>query len=60
MIIVLKLVSAKCVGLTETAGRETNAASLVNVLIVAVQDALRTQTAVLDITVVRRDNGIMN
>ena len=58
MIIVLKLVLAKFVELTAIAGREMNAAFLVNVLNVAVWDVLIILTVVRGITAVRKDSGM--
>mgnify|MGYP002804153297 CR=1 FL=1 len=59
MIIVLKPALVKFVELTATAGREMNAAFLVNVLIVAVWDVLIIPIVVAGITVVRKDSGIL-
>ena len=58
MIIVIKLVLAKCVGLTATAGRKMNVVFLVNVLIEAVQDVLIILIVALGIIVVRKDTGM--
>ena len=55
---VAKVVLARFVARTKTVGLQTNVVFLTSVLIVAVLDALQTQTAVQDSTVVRKDNGM--
>ena len=57
-VVVAKVVLARFVARMKTAGVQTNVVFLTSVLIVAVLDALQTQTAVQDSTVVRKDNGM--
>jgi hypothetical protein len=58
-ITVLKVVWARSVGLTTIVGLEMSVVFLTNVLIVVALDVLQTHTAVPDITVVRRDSGML-
>jgi hypothetical protein len=58
-IVVPKVVWARSVGLTTTVGLEMSAVFLTNVLIVAARVVLQTQTVVPDITVVRKDTGML-
>jgi hypothetical protein len=58
-IVVLKVVWARSVGLTTTAELQMSAVFLTNVLIVVALDVPQTQTAVPDITVVRKDSGTL-
>ena len=57
-IVVAKLVLARFVARMKTAGIQTNVVFLTSVLIAAVLDALQTQTAAQDSTVVRKDIGM--
>jgi hypothetical protein len=59
-ITVLKVVWARSVGLTTTAELQMSAVFLTNVLIVVALDVPQTQTAVPDITVVRKDGMLVN
>ena len=58
-IVVLKVVWARSVGLTTTAGLQMSAVFLTNVLIVVALDVPQTHTAVPDSTVVRKDSGTL-
>ena len=58
-IVVLKVVWARSVGLTTTAELQMSAVFLTNVLIVVALNVPQTQTAVPDITVVRKDSGTL-
>ena len=54
-----KVVWARSVGLTTTVGLKMSVVFLTNVLIVVALDVPQTQTAVPDITVVRKDSGLL-
>ena len=55
---VAKVVLARFVARTKTAGLQTNVVFLTSVLIAAVLDVQQTQTVAQDSTVVRKDNGM--
>ena len=58
-LVVPKVVWARSVGLTTTVGLKMSVAFLTNVLIGVALDVPQTQTAVPDITVVRKDSGLL-